>query len=90
MPKIAEYPRLRTHTRKGVKGQEWVTYFWDGRAFGIKDVPLGSDRAEALAKWARCESQMAREAKTEALTLAGLMLLAVDPLPLPGGSDWRQ
>ncbi len=85
MPKIAEYPRFRTHTRKGAKnGQVWTSYWWDGRAFGQDDVPLGTDREAAVAKWRECEAEMAALVREDARALAGMMLRAVDALPLPG------
>lgn len=46
-----KYPRFRTHIRKGVNGQVWVSYFYDNRGTGKKDVPLGNDYEQALAKW---------------------------------------
>ncbi len=55
MPKLTDYPNFRTHTRKGGGGQVWTSYFWDGRARGVKDVPLGNDYEKALEAWARCQ-----------------------------------
>lgn len=51
MPKVAPYPRLRSHTRKGVGGAVWTSYYFDMRQEGTKDVPLGNDYAQALVMW---------------------------------------
>ena len=51
MPKPSEYPRLRTHVRKGNGGRVYVYYVYDMRSEGLPDIKLGKDRAEALAKW---------------------------------------
>lgn len=45
-----KYPRLRTHIRRGANGQVWTSYFYDNRPNG-KDIPLGSDYAQALISW---------------------------------------
>jgi hypothetical protein len=58
MPKVNEYPNLRTHTRKGSGGQVWTYYYYDGRTRGVKDVPLGTDYAKALEGWARCQENI--------------------------------
>lgn len=55
MPKLTAYPNLRTHTRKGAKGQVWVSYYWDGRASRVKDAALGNDWERALVLWADCQ-----------------------------------
>lgn len=51
MPKASEYPRLRTHVRKGKAGRVYVYYVYDMRSEGLPDINLGKERAEALAKW---------------------------------------
>lgn len=51
MPKKTQYPRLRTHVRKGTAGRVKVYYYYDGRPDGKPDTPLGSDRDEAIAQW---------------------------------------
>jgi hypothetical protein len=51
MPKKTAFPRLRTHVRKGAKGQVWTSWFYDRRPDGVPDVPLGNDYEEALKKW---------------------------------------
>lgn len=53
MPKTTKFPKLRTHVRRGKGGQVWVSYFYDMRGTGEKDIPLGSDEAAAKAAWAR-------------------------------------
>jgi hypothetical protein len=51
MPKKTKHPRFRTHVRKGANGQRWVSYWYDMRPDGEKDISLGSDYADALVKW---------------------------------------
>lgn len=51
MPKSSEYPRLRTHVRKGRGGRVYVYYFYDMRPEGLPDKPLGKDRDAAIAQW---------------------------------------
>lgn len=51
MPKITKYPRLRTKVYKGKGGQAYVYYVYDMRPDGEPDIRLGSDYAEAVAKW---------------------------------------
>jgi site-specific recombinase XerC len=62
MPKRTPYPRLRTHVRKGAKGQVWVSYFYDNRP--EKDIPLGSDYDEAIKKWREIHEHKPRIAGT--------------------------
>ena len=60
MPKIAGFPRLRTHTRTGSKnGQTWTSYWWDGRSDGLKDIPLGTDYETAIGAWREIERRRA-------------------------------
>jgi site-specific recombinase XerD len=49
MPKKTRYPGLRVHVRKGKNGQCWRSWYLDCRP--AKDIPLGSDYAEAVRKW---------------------------------------
>lgn len=51
MPKKTDYPRLRTHVRKGNGGRVHVYWFYDMRREGKPDIPLGKDRSLAIAKW---------------------------------------
>lgn len=51
MPKKTLHPRLRSHVRKGARGQVWVSYYYDMRPDGEKDIPLGNDHAEAVRQW---------------------------------------
>lgn len=51
MPKLTDYPRLRTHVRKGKGGRVYVYYAYDMRPEGKPDVQLGKDRELAIAKW---------------------------------------
>jgi hypothetical protein len=62
MPKKSKYPRLRTHIRKGAKGQVWVSYWYDMRP--EEDVQLGNDYEEALKKWAELHYHKPRIAGT--------------------------
>lgn len=51
MPRKTAYPGLRTHVRKGAKGQRWVSWSLDRRKEGLPDLPLGNDYAEALKRY---------------------------------------
>ena len=51
MPKITKHPRLRSYVRKNKDGRVRVYYFYDMRPDGARDIPLGTDYAEALQKW---------------------------------------
>jgi hypothetical protein len=46
-----KYPRFRTHVRKGANGQVWVSFWFDNRGTGKKDVSLGNDYDQAIIKW---------------------------------------
>lgn len=60
MPRSTEYPRLRTHIRKGRAGRVYVYYFYDMRPEGKADVPLGKDRELAIAQWEEIHLQRPR------------------------------
>ena len=45
-----KYPKLRTHTRKGAKGQVWTWWTYDQRPHG-PEISLGSDYVKALEQW---------------------------------------
>ncbi len=64
MPRKTAYPRLRTHVRKGAKGQVWTSWFYDRRQDGLPDVPLGNDYEEALKKWREIHEHKPRIAGT--------------------------
>jgi hypothetical protein len=52
MPKVTDYPRLRTLVRKGKDGVgRHVYYAYDRRPEGLPDIMLGKDREIAIAKW---------------------------------------
>lgn len=51
MPKKTDHPRLRTHIRKGENGQVWVSWWYDMRPEGKKDVSLGTNYEQAIEKW---------------------------------------
>lgn len=46
-------PRFRTHVRKGKNGQAWVSYWYDNRGTGKKDISLGTDYEDAVKNWER-------------------------------------
>lgn len=52
MPTRTQYPRFRVSVKRGKKGQVWTSYWYDNRGTGQPDIPLGTDHASALAKWA--------------------------------------
>lgn len=52
MPKQSKYPKLRVLIRRGKSGQVWTSYRYDMRGTGKPDIPLGTDHAEALRRWA--------------------------------------
>jgi hypothetical protein len=49
--KKSKYPRLRTKIHRGQNGQVWTYYRYDMRGTGKPDIQLGTDYADALAKW---------------------------------------
>ena len=51
MPAAGKYPRLRCHVRNGRGKQAYTYWYYDMRGTGEKDVPLGNDRATAVARW---------------------------------------
>lgn len=51
MPTKSEMPRFRVHTKRGSRGQEWTSYFYDMRGTGRRDVALGNDYARAVEAW---------------------------------------
>lgn len=61
MPKVSQYPNLRTRVRKAAGGVGVHTYFYyDRRAQGLPELPLGKDREVALAKWDEIHNQRPR------------------------------
>lgn len=60
MPKITQYPRLRTKVYKGKGGQAYVYYVYDMRPEGKPDVRLGSDYPIAIEKWDELHNQKPR------------------------------
>lgn len=52
MPKKSKYPKLRVSVKRGKAGQVWRSWWFDMRGTGQPDIPLGSDYAVALQKWA--------------------------------------
>jgi hypothetical protein len=60
MPRKSKYPRLRVHVRKGKAGQVWTSYYYDCRADGLPDEPLGNDYELALKKWDELHNQKPR------------------------------
>lgn len=82
MPKKTAYPRLRTHVRKGAKGQVWTSWYYDRRPDGLPDVPLGNNYEEAIKKWTELHERKPR--------IAGTLLEAMEAWErdtLPGYSN---
>lgn len=55
-----QHPNLRQHTRRRKNGRVVTYYFYDRRATGEKDIPLGKDYDVALAKWAELQKGLPR------------------------------
>ena len=64
MPKKTKHPRLRTYIKRGKSGQAWVSYAYDMRGTGQRDIPLGTDYDAAVAKWDELHHQKNRVAGT--------------------------
>lgn len=64
MPKKSKYPGLRSHSWKTAGGQVRTAYYFDRRAEGKPDEPLGTDYAEALRRWHELHFDAPREAGT--------------------------
>jgi len=64
MPKRTKYPKLRIYVKRGKAGQVWQSYAYDMRGTGKPDVPLGTDHAEALRRWAELHLDAPRRAGT--------------------------
>lgn len=65
-----KHPRFRSQTRRRKSGKVVVYYFYDRRAEGLKDVPLGSDYAQALKRWDELHNRAPR--------IAGTLLEAIE------------
>lgn len=46
-----KFQNLRSHTRKRKSGRVVTYYFYDRRQDGERDIPLGTDYEQAVAKW---------------------------------------
>lgn len=64
MPKTSKHPKLRVSVKRGKAGQVWTSYWYDMRGTGKPDVPLGTDHAAALRKWAELHLDAPRLAGT--------------------------
>jgi len=64
MPKQSKHPKLRVSIKRGKSGQVWTSYWFDMRGTGKPDVPLGTDYAEALRRWAEIALDAPRIAGT--------------------------
>lgn len=64
MPKASKHPKFRVYVKRGKDGQVWTSYAYDMRGTGKPDVPLGTDRTAALAKWAELHFDAPRVAGT--------------------------
>jgi hypothetical protein len=58
MPKVTQYPKLRSHTRSRKRAGSLTYYFFDMRGTGKPDVNLGTDWALALKRWAEISASM--------------------------------
>lgn len=58
------FPRFRTYVKRGKNGQCWVSYWYDKRGTGERDVPLGNNYEAALIKWRQIHEQAPREKGT--------------------------
>lgn len=64
MPKQSKHPRFRSHTWKTAGGEVRTAYYYDRRAEGLKDTPLGTNYDQALAKWREIHFDLPRLAGT--------------------------
>jgi integrase len=64
MPKQSKYPKLRTYVKRGRGGQVWISWAYDMRGTGQPDVPLGTDHADVLRRWAEIHLDAPRIAGT--------------------------
>jgi site-specific recombinase XerD len=64
MPKKTKYPKLRSYVKKGVNGQRWVSFWYDMRGSGEKDISLGTDYAKAIERWDEIHNKRKRIAGT--------------------------
>lgn len=55
-----KFQNLRTHTRKRKSGRVVTYYFYDRRQDGEKDIPLGTDYDQAIARWEEIRRGAAR------------------------------
>ena len=58
------HPRLRSHTRRRASGKVVTYYFYDRRPEGEADIPLGTDFAQAPARWEEIHHRAPRIADT--------------------------
>jgi hypothetical protein len=64
MPKTSKYPKLRVYVKRGRAGQVWTSYAYDMRGKGEPDIPLGTDRDEAIRRWDEIHNRAPRLAGT--------------------------
>ncbi len=64
MPKKTSHPKLRVSVKRGKAGQVWTSWWYDMRGTGQPDMPLGTDHAEALRRWAEIHLEAPRQAGT--------------------------
>jgi len=64
MPKRSKFPGLRSHSWKTAGGEIRTAYYFDRRADGKPDEPLGTDYTEALKRWHELKFDRPREAGT--------------------------
>lgn len=59
-----QYPGLRAHVRRRKSGKVTVYYFYDRRAEGEADIPLGTNYEEAVKQWDEIRNRKPRIAGT--------------------------
>lgn len=64
MPKVTQYPRLRTLVRKMKNGRAHTYYAYDMRPDGEKDIQLGKDYDAAIRKWDELHNKLPARAGT--------------------------
>lgn len=64
MPKRTKYPKLRSHSWRTAGGEVRTAYYYDRRGTGDPDIPLGTDYAQAVKRWAEIHLDAPRKAGT--------------------------
>lgn len=64
MPKRTKHPKLRAQSWRTAGGEVRTAYYYDMRGTGEKDIPLGTDYAQALRRWAEIHLDAPRKIGT--------------------------